>query len=107
MRGVTGLLCAKEEWILWAVPLTPHTLCGCSWLDDSPARNFDVFALYYGSDEDHFTCPECVGILHQAGVKWHLVYRLSQLSVWQGLLQRYKYFMVPDDDLLMSTHSTY
>ena len=78
-----------------------------SWLDDAPNRNFDVFALHYGSNQDNFTCPECVGVLHQAGTKWHLVHRLSQLSVWQGLLQRYKLFMLPDDDVIMSTNSAW
>lgn len=80
------------------------TTCQRSWLDDAPARNFDIVALYYGDPGDPFNCPHCVAILRQQSVKWHLVHRLARSPLWPDLLQRYRYFMIPDDDLLMSTH---
>uniref|UniRef100_A0A1D2ABT4 Hexosyltransferase n=1 Tax=Auxenochlorella protothecoides TaxID=3075 RepID=A0A1D2ABT4_AUXPR len=76
----------------------PHT-----WLDNAPHRSFDLLLMYYGQDPD-FQCEHCVAVYRRSGAKWQLLRKLSESPVWPRVRQAYKFVMIPDDDVLMSTH---
>lgn len=82
--------------------IKPRHLCR-SWLDDEEHRCFDILAVYYGSDRA-FACPQCIAVFQERAVKWQALHRLYLSDLWSKVKDKYKAFMLPDDDLIMSTH---
>eukprot|EP00887_Chlorella_sp_A99_P007455 scaffold2.g7455.t1 len=79
----------------------PHT-----WLDNPASRTWDILALYYGTDPE-FACAECLAVVRTQGAKWHLLWEFSKTELFREVFApgRYDAVMLPDDDLLMSTHA--
>lgn len=72
-------------------------------MDDEEHRCFDILAVYYGSDRA-FACPQCIAVFKERAVKWQALHRLYLSDLWSRVKDKYKAFMLPDDDLIMSTH---
>jgi len=77
-----------------------------SWLRtvDGECRNWDLFAMYYGSHPESFSCPDCLGIQNFQGAKWRIISKFLNSTTWRhDLSHRYDIVMFPDDDLQLSS----
>ncbi|TPN74898.1 hypothetical protein FJ987_29175 [Mesorhizobium sp. CU2] len=66
------------------------------WGADEPGCRFDLIVSYYGSDPSAFRLPYERRVDRKGG-KWDGLFAL--FSQQPDLLQRYRYFWLPDDDL--------
>lgn len=66
------------------------------WGADEPECQFDLIVSYYGSDSSAFRLPY-ERRADQKGGKWDGLFAL--FSQQPDLLQRYRYFWLPDDDI--------
>ena len=66
--------------------------------NDSTA-NWDLLALYAGTQRRWDCGPACAATLHSPGLKWGLLARLTQSNFWPDIRARYRYIMFPDGDL--------
>lgn len=73
-----------------------------SWLVDRPARNFDVFLVYYGR-QDGFGRADADHYLARRGFKWELMEHVGREH--RDLLERYDRIWCPDADIRADTNS--
>ena len=74
------------------------------WMSNPKLANFDIIGIYYGSAPENFTCEKCAQLFSMVGPKWRLYWALTSNSTfWGPIAKRYRYVMLPDDDLIMDT----
>lgn len=64
--------------------------------------NFDLHLIIYDDSLDIFG-GDASNICHKVGYKLKVVYEYLMENLW--LLTKYKYFFIPDDDILMDAHT--
>jgi hypothetical protein len=67
-----------------------------AWLEGARAGHYDLIVSYFGSDPDRYRTPEEHRVDYRGG-KWDGIYAVFAAD--PGLLDRYDYFWLPDDDI--------
>eukprot|EP00891_Asterochloris_glomerata_P006950 jgi/Astpho2/6950/Aster-01812 len=74
------------------------------WLRDFPSANWDMVAIYYGSNATTFDCEECIHVEANRGPKWQVVYQFTQGEAFKKLYSKqYQQVYIPDDDIIQTT----
>jgi hypothetical protein len=71
------------------------------WLSSRGERSWDLIVSYFGSDPNRYR-SDGITRVDAAGPKWHGLFQLFRNQ--PGLLERYDYVWLPDDDVLISQH---
>ena len=58
------------------------------WLRDFPSANWDMVAIYYGSNATTFACEECIHVEANRGPKWQVVYQFTQGEAFKKLYSK-------------------
>ncbi len=58
------------------------------WLRDFPSANWDMVAIYYGSNATTFDCEECIHVEANRGPKWQVVYQFTQGEAFKKLYSK-------------------
>ena len=58
------------------------------WLRDFPSANWDMVAIYYGSNATTFVCEECLHVEANRGPKWQVVYQFTQGEAFKKLYSK-------------------
>jgi hypothetical protein len=67
-----------------------------TWLEGARAGHYDLIVSYFGSDPERYRAPEEHRVDYHGG-KWDGIYAVFAGD--PGLLERYDYFWLPDDDI--------
>lgn len=67
-----------------------------AWLEGARAGHYDLIVSYFGNDTERYRTPEEHRVDYRGG-KWDGIYAVFAGD--PGLLERYDYFWLPDDDI--------